>query len=220
MVAAKDAARVSEPCRVYLQQLVLALRMLVPAPGKAGASRKTVKAILMHWGHHAFTQLYTRQQLTIRALQDVHTRISLDHTYKAASTLGAADCNAKTVHGKSKLARLQASLLTCLASFGLVLFVALVPSDGQEHALPLVSALWGADTNQDGESEYQTAVRQHVEVGGRLQGLPDFIGTDYVVQQKNFWAHIASVVIDACREYNTPIYIPEGVAHSFSLQLV
>jgi hypothetical protein len=211
LVSLGDGEHVAGPCKEFIQQLPFAARTLVPSKGQPYITRKTVKSIFLDWGNTTFPADFLRQQVLMRSLEHTASRLSIDHTYRSASSLGAADGDALTSHGKAKMTPLAASVLTCVGGHGLVLFAVLVPNDGQEHVVTPVSALWGAELGSMAGSLFHKALRKHVMVGGVLPGLVDFIATDFCVQQQNLWTEMAPMVIDACIAKNIPILIPTGV---------
>lgn len=204
-------ARAATPlCKEFIEQLEFELRMLIPVKGQAYITRKVVKLIFDHWGRHVFPTMFLRQQLLVRKLDSIGSRLSVDHTYRLASSLGAADPKALTAHGKAKMTPLRASLLTCIGAYGLPLFSVLVPNDGQDHVVTAVSALWGADTDASEGREYHQAIRKHIMVGGELGTLADFIATDFCAQQTNLWRAMAHNVVQACCENEVTVMIPCG----------
>lgn len=193
----KLASGASAQCEFFVRQLRY-VADVVGMQGRGGASRVAVRAIVIHFGNTILPALCKEQQELIRATRGA--KISMDNTYKAASSL------AGLAHGK--LQQFRASLLTVMCEEGLLLAVIMVPNDGQEWECAAVKALHGVPPPAD--ALWHVYVHAMVSFGSVLGKFPRDICTDQATRDAHLWEKVATDVVLECLGRGMEILIPAG----------
>ena len=195
------ATGAAESCAYFVNQLAHVADAMA-MQGRGGASRETVRAIFLHFGHNHLPHLVFEQQKVIRSQSGA--KISIDNSYKSGSSLAG-------LHG-SKMQQFTASVQTITCERGYVLSTALVPNDSQEWEIEALRALYGVEPSDEPWHHQLHAI---VSLGGPLAKFPRDLCTDYVSRNCHLWDYVADDIIEACLAGGVRIDIPVGMrAHS------
>ena len=193
---------------VFLQGLLGILDACAVVSGRASPSRKTVRAILVHFARHELPKLVLAQQRLVRRL--FGGILSLDGTFSVASSLVGADHSALSKSGKPKAKSYSAVCLTICVEHGLAVAAPIVPDEQQIWSQVALLGLAHAQLHEHA-SRGERLIYNITAFGGPLRMFPRLLISDNIGKDINLWSRVARAYVIGCLEHDVPIMIPEGV---------
>jgi hypothetical protein len=185
----------------FVQQLQGATLGVRAERNQPASSRKTTKAVFIHFAEHMMREPMRQQQKTLRMKHG--TRLNFDNTNRSVASFSAAQNEALTSGNARKPASYIASVATGTMEGCWAAVAVTAPSDTHDVILAIICGLLGAVLPRDlAGVQYLQIVRDDVAADGQMAHFPALLTTDYSDKDIHVWRRVCQEVLSVSPCYS------------------